>query len=53
MLLDIIGGLIMLAMFMLFTSLTIGLIVYNLPDFFEKIHEYKEAWKGFRGNNDR
>ena len=53
MLLDIIGGLIMLTMFMLFTSLTIGLIVYNLPEFFEKIHECKEAWKEFRGNNDR
>ena len=53
MLLDIIGGLMMLTMFMLFTYLTIGLIVYNLPEFFERIHECKEAWKEFRGNNDR
>lgn len=53
MLLDIIGGLIMLVLLLLLLTMFVGLVVWFMPEFLDNLTRCKDAWEEFRGDNDR
>ena len=53
MLLDIIGGLIMIVLLLLLLTMFVGLVVWFTPEFLDNLIRCKEAWEEFRGDNDR
>lgn len=53
MFMDVICGLTMIVLLLLFLAVFIGFVSWFMPEFLDNLTRCKDAWEDFRGNNDR